>query len=353
MFLFLIELIVICLWGTRYVGGNDFISMPLEFGSVTALRGGLALEIVLGHVYGRIAGTNLLFINSRIGVWPVGVFFFLSGYGLLFSFHKKDNYLQDFILKRIGGTLFPFLTVFAFSFILNYFAVFESNNLTGIAEVLNYAIEFCLTLWFVSEIVVLYIIWYILYKHLSEKQALICLTILVILLNIFGCFFDVGTRWYGSTFCFILGIVFEKNESKILTFLKRNWSRGFLRFVFLFVSFSVLFILLSGWNIVLDAIIINMTCFICCIIIYMLMMKFRFGNPVTKWIGKISWVIYVLHPTVIAFFRQIEFENSFFMMNLFFASIFILSWLIYLFCQRVVRCNCINGGWKVYEVRKK
>ena len=103
---------MICLYRTVLFEKNRFNEVPLCLNNTIPLRGILAVEIVLGHTYGVIHDNTLLYFNDRIGVWVVGLFFFLSGYGLGYNFHRKVNYLDKFICKRVGRILVPFFLMF-------------------------------------------------------------------------------------------------------------------------------------------------------------------------------------------------------------------------------------------------
>lgn len=172
MTFFLAILVIVCIWGLKVAEKGQYYTLPLSVSNVTVLRGALAIEIILGHTYGKIKGTEILYFNSKIGVWVVGLFFFLSGYGLMTSLHKKQGYLDKFITHRILRIVRPVIIVFFLERIYN--SGFSIKNIESIFNFFkNMLTEFIFYIfndWFVCEIIVIYFIWYFLYKFLNEKR---------------------------------------------------------------------------------------------------------------------------------------------------------------------------------------
>jgi membrane-bound acyltransferase YfiQ involved in biofilm formation len=319
MLAFIILLIILCIYETNFISGKDNYNLqPLKMGNALPLRGILAVEIVLGHVYGYTEGNKLLYLNDRIAIWVVGMFFFLSGYGLMISFHKKENYLKKFLLKRIGIIIIPFLIMKLINFGLGL-----SNDFIG--SLLND--------WFTIEIIVVYIVWYVSYKFMSEKHAFVILAVLVFVLNVLGCYYNIGTRWYGSTACFLAGIMWEHLERRLVSYFTSRYVKSLIGAGGLILIGGILFIKLGEDNIALGALLINITCILICCIIYILLMKFTIGNIVTNFLGTISWEIYVSHRTFLMLFDKVKFPNYFIYMISLYGSIILTSWILYKICS--------------------
>lgn len=76
----------------------------LEFKNSVALKGIMAIFIILAHLRNFMTFLNDTAIGSILtasGYLLVGMFFFLSGYGLAESFRNKENYCKNFVKKRI------------------------------------------------------------------------------------------------------------------------------------------------------------------------------------------------------------------------------------------------------------
>lgn len=325
MLIFLIMLLMLCLYKTKFITDkNNFQMSPLKMENVLPLRGLLALEIVLGHTYGHAPDSRLLYFNNRIGVWVVGIFFFLSGYGLMLSLHEKKNYLRGFPIKRIGSIFLPFLLMFLVNHILGF-----GNSL----------LQALIDDWFVTEVMIVYLLWYLLYKYLPEKCALSILIVLTLILNIYGCYNNIGSRWYGSTACFSVGILFEKYEDVITSRCRGNYWKAVLVNILLFLTGGFLFIISEG-NTAVSAVMINFTCILLCGIVCLLFMKFTIGNRVTNFLGKISWEIYVCHRTFLHLYDKygsVKTIGQFVYMCVLFGSIVIASWALFQVCRAMRR----------------
>lgn len=317
---FLLCLLIACLYKTTFIKGKTrFCEEPLKLANIIPLRGILAVEIVLGHTYGHLENDSLLYFNNRIGVWVVGIFFFLSGYGLSYSFHRKKDYLKGFLVKRVGRILFPFVIVC----FLNYFL--------GVCGSL---LECMFQDWFVVEMTLIYCVWYLLYRYLPEKYVVPIFAFLVLVLNIWGSYYGIGSRWYGSTACFLLGIAFEKNEKTIFPYCRAGYGRKIGISVAFFVFSGISFVLNEN-NLFANTLMINVTCILLCIIVYLFMMKITIGNVLTHFLGCISWQIYVSHRTFLKICDQIEVANDFTYMFLLFVSVIAVSYGLW-FCEKKI-----------------
>lgn len=74
--------------------------------NTNCLRGFFASMVVLHHLSGVVPCLYNLMepfprLFGMLGFFSVAVFFFLSGYGLIISYHEKTDYLETFWHKRI------------------------------------------------------------------------------------------------------------------------------------------------------------------------------------------------------------------------------------------------------------
>lgn len=54
------------------------------------------IVIMIGHI-GLATGSIVLYPNRKAGILFVGIFFMLSGYGLIYSVDNKPEYLKHFL----------------------------------------------------------------------------------------------------------------------------------------------------------------------------------------------------------------------------------------------------------------
>ncbi|WP_290911156.1 acyltransferase family protein [Eubacterium sp.] len=268
----------------------------------TYLRGICALAIMLRHI--RITDFAPLNVFDYLGNPIVGIFFFLSGYGMLTRIKQTgiDNYMNGFILKRCVPLFVEYIFVWIFNFVCMFLV---SGNFNFLKKIITpYS-------WFIIMIEVLYIVFYIGYKLFKDnlKRLIIFVTIselaLIIALSVFG----VGECWYLSLLCFSGGMIYSVvnlNKKKTLP---------------LIFGFGALAVVATGAEyvlsdkpkiIVLWALIYNVSVLSLAIVALSVGRYVRFKNPVFELCGKMSLEIYLLHGVFQYVFKEIKpiYNNS-------------------------------------------
>ena len=130
---------------------RDAISI-LNKQDMDGVRGLFAIAIIIHHVSQMFDSSIGNTFISLFFFSYVGVFYMLSGYGLSVSLDEKENYLHNFMRKKIFEFLGPYIIALASEIILAV-SFFEEN------VTLMMAAQKCG--WFVKSIMGIYIIWYI------------------------------------------------------------------------------------------------------------------------------------------------------------------------------------------------
>ena len=123
------------------------------------IKGLLALLIIIHHLSIYIKDTILLKVFTIVGAIAVSAFFFYSGYGLMTSYLKKENYLKDFWNKRIMKIVIPYIIAIIFT-ILAYLLTRQLslrkifNSLVEGEPVVRFS-------WYVLAIIILYVVFYL------------------------------------------------------------------------------------------------------------------------------------------------------------------------------------------------
>jgi membrane-bound acyltransferase YfiQ involved in biofilm formation len=167
----------------------------------------------------------------EVGYLAVGVFFFLSGYGLHESLKNKSGYLKTFIPKRYPSVLLPYYICGIFSAFIA-FAAFSSY--TAFFDRLSFIIQ--IPHWYVTELLVFYTLFLISFLLMRNRRALIS-TIALSVLAAYAlsvCF--NSSLYYMSFVGFPLGLVWSYYSKKITTVLKKS-------FVPIFIALLILFLL--------------------------------------------------------------------------------------------------------------
>lgn len=286
------------LYKIKFGVSDEFMSKDYT----TYLRGICALAIMLRHI--RITDFAPLNVFDYLGNPIVGIFFFLSGYGMLTRIKQTgiDNYMNGFILKRCVPLFVEYIFVWIFNFVCMFLV---SGNFDFLKKIITpYS-------WFIIMIEVLYIVFYIGYKLFKDnlKRLIIFVTIselaLIIALSVFG----VGECWYLSLLCFSGGMIYS-----VVNLNKK-------RTLPLIFGFGALAVVATGAEyvlsdkpkiIVLWALIYNVSVLSLAIVALSVGRYVRFKNPVFELCGKMSLEIYLLHGVFQYVFKEIKpiYNNS-------------------------------------------
>lgn len=189
----------------------------LDMDSTKSLKGICALMVVLSHISQRIDGIPLLdFAFRQIGFLSVGVFFFLSGYGLMYGYSNKDNYLDDFFTKRLSKVYLPFIIVNLIQILFNEIIYVNLLSLKHKILYISGVLLYDTTLWFVRVIIIMYAIFYIAFKFFKNNEAIIIISLLNIVYLLITMIFGLDLMGSNQVFAFLLGVLFFKYKETIM-----------------------------------------------------------------------------------------------------------------------------------------
>ena len=267
--------------------------------TVLPLRGILALLIVLHHL---VLVIKNLEIPHKLGaqqlmMWGglvVGVFFFITGYGLTISILKKGkDYLKGFFKKRIMKLLIPAIITTFFYQLGEVF--FNRFSISTIISDFSYGGLPLPNSWYVVAIIYFYTMFYLCAKNFKIETTIIMMWIFSLIYILIIKHLNFGNYWWYSTFALNVGMTFAYIETKIKNYIKQNPQKG------LFITF-VIFLLTTTYALINSQTKINLplgdiptfwiTPAILTVIIYFL------GTPKSKildFLGKISYEIYIVH----------------------------------------------------------
>ncbi len=355
----LVALVFVC--GFRFAGfknhyHDDFMSVD----STKSLRGLAAMLILLHHISQEqpFIDAYQIQVFRRLGPALVAIFFFCSGYGLIKNFDTKSDYLKGFLKKRIGYALvIPFyVNMFLYGiYYLSMGARFEPlqwlTKITGLTLMNGFA-------WFPIVLILLYLAFYFIFKHIKNQRICFLLMFLVILgQGLFFCHWGhfawwagkdnwwmapnafqnvawwmqervlwfFGEWWVNATIGFFVGMLFARNEEKILGWMKKGYWRKLLLAVVLFITCQLLTVWCQGafgyWgeysgrgpqigNKIVSYLsqLPQMSSFL--VLIYMIRMKIKVSNPVTRFFGKYSLHTYLMNLIPISLFYFLLYKNG-------------------------------------------
>lgn len=293
---FLALLCSICTYVRIKKAASPIEFKPFDLNASLSLRGILAILIVCHHIGQRFSTTPMcVFINW--GTPLVALFFLISGYGLMVSYKKKgDAYLSHFLKHRYSQLLpdFLILTILCIGILI----FFNHKTFSYILYELSKGNPPHPNSWFIYAIFILYLVFYWAAKSShTYKQIIIKCALLTIL--IMGALYGLkfGSWWYYSMPSFVIGMILATYEGKILTLLK---TRPFL------TIFSLVGVL--GFGAVCSKLIKSglwafpLTNILPIIILFTIYTFGMFSNKVTRYLGKISLEIYLVHGIFLRWF---------------------------------------------------
>lgn len=176
-----------------------------------------ALLVVNGHIFLFSFDHTLWTKEMNLGAQCVALFFFFSGYGLMFSYQSKgDAYLKGFVHKRLGRILLPLITAYALYIPIYWFRVGPIDPIT-ILRSLYSPDPFLKFSWYVSEIIILYLLFYACFRFpfSLRKKALLLSTATITMMVMFYVLLGLDIFFICSTPCFILVLWYQLYENKI------------------------------------------------------------------------------------------------------------------------------------------
>lgn len=294
---------------------------PLGLSQSKSILGFFAVIIVLHHLVQTIGVENASIFSflEDFGVCLVGAFFFFSGYGLIRSLREKSGYLNGFLKKRLPGILIPFYVCTLIFFITG---IITHKNY-GLWESIGYLTGWILLnthMWYIVEIALFYIVFYLIYKHVKKKSsAIFFMAIFLVLFTAgslslcHGKYWFQGEWWYNSSLLFLVGIIMGEWKEPILSAIKKHYKvvvgisiPGFI----LFYRITMYMLRHHGywtenavskgypdkWMTFAPQLCMTFF-FICCLVCILL--KCRFENPVLSFLGKVSLELYLIHNLLI------------------------------------------------------
>lgn len=286
---------------------------PISRDSSNCLKGIMALAVVLHHLAQMTDVLWARFLFYDFGTVAVGCFFFISGYGLIASYEAKGRaYLTGFPLKRLRKLIIPFLFVIILFQLINreQADLLHSLAIGDVSGILPCS-------WYVFCAILFYFVFYIVFKLVKdEMQGIVWLFIFVCVLS--GILFVIHwpKYWYSSLLLFPVG-AFLKKEENYLTSKKIRMG------ICMVTSMVVLMACLYMYNQHIG----HILCHIAPLVYVLVLMVINVSFKPLKWLGNISYEIYLLQGVVFYVLQKfIHNEQYFIILSL--ICIIILAYIV-------------------------
>ena len=316
----------------------------LNVKSTSGLRGFLALGIIFHHI-SPLVKTGEEFSNfSYMGTYIVSIFFFLSAYGLYVQNESRENYLDNFLVKRLSKIIVPFFII-SLIYMFYRFVNGQLIDLNFFINLFKQGSTIIYNGWFVDIIILMYIFFYLSFKFFQNKfLSIVFNTIFIICYICLAIKLGYNFWWYNSVLAFAIGLIWAKNQNKIDRFLEKYYFIVIvLVTVLLFVShrYDILLKYLhieDSYSYALAANLDNIIFTIYFIIVFL--KKINFSNVSLNLIGRISFELYMIHGLVISMLAKIfvssRVNDVLFTLFVLIISL-ILAWIVNKIDKRIIQ----------------
>lgn len=337
-------LLALLAWGGKAARLSSYNDDFMQKDATLSIRGIAAIGVLLHHIAQEapFSKAGALSFFPYIGYLFVAVFFFCSGYGLIKSLYAKPNYLNTFLKHRLPVLIVPFYVNTVFYALARFLhgdkmcAAQWIASFTGLTLMNRFA-------WYVVVLFILYAVFYFTYSNVKSNVS--CIAIITAAVLVQGATFCIighfawwageknwylvpgalenaawwkktmvtwfhGEWWVNSSIAFPLGIAFATYEKKTLSFIKKHYPLCFIVSILLAAAFILLSLYtqytVGYWSefrggsgmknkaICYFVQLFEVTSFI--IALFILLMKVRTINPVTRFFGSYSLETYLMQP---------------------------------------------------------
>lgn len=224
-------ILLFVIYNTKVIENTSLLTLE----QTKILKAVLPITIIIGHI--SFSHPHTILSDFRYyGDYAVGMFFFISGYGLRYKYTEKAFTRLD-LLKRIKKILLPLVFPIIIYGILKYRT--EGINLQ---EVLYSSINdvnlFLPFTWFIIILILQYFLFYIALRiQKSRKGFCISVISLQVIANIL-LLLKYDSYIYTSNLSFTIGVLAKSYEKEIIEILNKNIIKYILLLLFVIISFS-------------------------------------------------------------------------------------------------------------------
>lgn len=267
-------------------------------------KGIAAILIVLHHLSQRVKVSGPFVILGYIGFILVAIFFFISGYGLSYGVQYKRDYLKGFFKRRLLPVLVPYWIVNTVDIV---FYLIKGTFFTPMQYVLSFiGIDVITGTWFVTAILIMYIIFWLAFKC---KKSYVVLGICLIGYCIICINLNLHSSYTASISAFALGVCWNKIDRRMITWIRERY---YLKSLIILGTFGIMFfgrLVLSAKglnNEVAQFVLRNLISVLFVYALIAVTQKVQFTGKVLEWLGNISYELYIVHSVLLSMLSSLN-----------------------------------------------
>ncbi len=272
--------------------------------TVNLLKAVCAIVIVVHHSSFYLPDSIFASVFRPCGYLPVGIFLFISGFGLVTSLYTKEKYLESFFKRRIPQILVPAIIC------LLLYLVFIKEHIS-LVSFLEGQLPFS-HYWYIIVIFSLYLLFYFVFSIIDDRLKAQIVTFVI--LNIYivvGMLLGIGSYWYYTIWAYAGGgflAIIENDERGIHTLGYIRAHRRILFYVlFLIFIFSTILkhtrislgIDFPGFGVLLTLLSsLSLPLALC------LSISANIKNQIINFLAIISYELYLIHNLIVYMYNK-------------------------------------------------
>lgn len=295
-------------WKTEsdQMSGNEYLGRNYT----NQLRGFFAVVVVYYHLALGIHPDGIFDIFSNLGNYSVGVFFFLSGYGLLVQYQKKGrDYLKGFLWHRVIVSLvIPYLIFNVIYYVAYVCLGRQTTPLDMLASWIN-GHPLVSNSWYIIAIFYFYLVFFV-SALLSGKRLWLTTGLCFVgsLAWMVICHeMGYGDWWFYSCFTLNAGMLWVLVHERVEDwFQKQFWLKEAGALVTCIVLYYAATILPQyiGMQTLIYLGCMQLSAIMFCVFVIALGMRIRFNGRCLALLGECSLELYLIHGLFMTIFRS-------------------------------------------------
>lgn len=282
----------------------------LDTTNTNYLRGFFALFIIFHHISQRISQSEIFDNFLFVGEYAVAFFFFLSAYSLVSQYKKQENYMSNFLQKRLTKLFIPYILFSGLYFLFWYFIYDKYHTKEELLSIITDHESIIISGWFLQGIIVMYITFYLSFRFVKSIKVAACLNLLLVVLIIsIMMYLEIGYWEYNSLLAFPFGIFWGIYKEKIDKLMQDKYKILLIIFtILLYVGHNYIDFLMAFeikdyvYN---YGFLANIKNIIFVIFFILLALKLDFRNKFFNFLGNISLELYLIHGMFIYYLPDI------------------------------------------------
>lgn len=320
-------LIIMSLKGVKSNLGSITIKNFFDKEQTDILRGIAIVFVVYCHYFG---GIGLPYYYTSVGTIGVGLFFLMSGFGLMTSRMRKKDYNKNFMRKRLSRIYPTFTISFVICCIIYCFLSWPLKT-KHIIDFLILSLPDSVN-WYLKVQVIMYVVFWLLSLIIKDNKKFV-----ISLIGVSVLYFIIANltlkndyMWYETAPVFSIGAVLAFYKEKVYNIVSRKYK------TFLFASFGLIFISFGLYYYIGGLYPEIAFVYSAVLLFFMSMFKLKGSSKVMKFLGNISLELYLSHTIILKVSSFINL-GSFVGMIIFLSLSIILAIIIKFFSDRILK----------------